>query len=384
MDHRFACGVLAVCLLAILASAQNKPPAAPVIDPATPLLNQINDVSCILYSLIMYTSAGIAALLIMLAGLEHMTSEDDNAKRNRAKTRVIYALAGLILVILACPIVDYIVTNTKILPFQRACDCLGGKVKPTTTTTLTTTTTTTTFAGGTTTTTTGGTTTTTIISSSKILIYTTGIDQTDPMDLTDLKTFLESEGHTTDLVMRPDKLSAQLLSGYGLVWIAETQVATHPDQAEIDALVTYRNSGGNLVLTGEGATDLTANLYVAFVNDIANKFGVTYTSPIVINNNILSCAPLAANAHPVINGVSTLSSTGSDATVSTTNGDVKTIATFEGKTGIMTLEGTSGQGNIVFDNSQVRFTKYGDPNTYGPNACDNAKYIRNIVAWAGI
>jgi C1A family cysteine protease len=102
-----------------------------------------------MYSIIMYTSSGIAALVIILAGMEHMTSGNDPAKTDRAKTRIMYAIAGMIIIIIACPLVDYLVTNTKILPFQRACDCLAGRVKVTTTIALhIATTTTTTILGG--------------------------------------------------------------------------------------------------------------------------------------------------------------------------------------------------------------------------------------------
>jgi hypothetical protein len=381
MFSRPVWGLLAVCLLAVVASAQNAPPTIAVVDPAVPILNQINDVSCILYSLILYCSGAIAALLIMLAGIGFMTSEDDPAKRDRAKTRVIYAVAGMLLVIFACPLVDYLVTNTKILPFQRSCDCLAGHVKATTTTTQIIPTTTTTTIVGTTTTT--GSTTTTTGSSSKILIYSSGSDSADyVVDFNPLKTFLESQGHPTDILVRPQKVTSAILSGYKLVFIAETTQGTRLDQAEIDALITYNNNGGALVLSGEGDGDTSvSNKYIDFVNDISIPLGVTYASSVATSIGIDFCEAVSSTQQ-VTNGVSSLSSTGSDSYLSSSSGDVTVAASFNGKPGIMVKE-ASGKGRVVFDGCFLRFG-VNDPVLEGPGKCDNNKYILNILSWAGV
>lgn len=106
------------------------------------------------------------------------------------------------------------------------------------------------------------------------------------MDPGALKGILEKDGYQTDLASRPDKLTPDLLSKYGLVWIMETTEGTHASQDEIDAVIAYRNNDGGLVLSGEGDSDLSlTNKYVDFVNDIANGVGVTFSSPLVLNNN---------------------------------------------------------------------------------------------------
>ncbi len=368
------------CLFAVAVYSQAEPP----IDFAQGIVDRVNEVLCVLFAVLLYISASVVALSMVWAGAEYMTSED-SVRRMRARNRVIYSVIGLILVLVACPVVNYLVTNTSILPFNRSCNCNGQYLGPVATTSTTnsvaTTATATTAAGGSTTT--AGSTTTTK-PPVRILIYTTGITPGDDvMEPSALKTFIEGEGYTTDLVARSEKLSPGLLSKYRMVWIMETSQSTHPGQDEIDAVISYHNSGGCLVLSGEGDSDTTVtNYYVDFVNDIANRVGVTFSSPLVINGNTDSCAQLTAGNHPVINGVSTLSSTGSDAYLTTTNGNVQVAASFEGKAGIMALDGTAGQGPIFFDNSEVRFTSYGSP-TSGPNSCDSAKYIRNLLKCIG-
>jgi len=220
---------------------------------------------------------------------------------------------------------------------------------------------------------------------SKILIYTSGTAQGNlPVDVTAMKAFLEGEGYPTDVKQMPEKLTKELLSRYGLVWMMETTPGSHLTAEEIDAVIEYNEFGGGLVLSGEGDSDLSLkDKYVDMVNDVATRLGVTFASPLLINNNIESCAPVTPVSHPVIEGVSRLSSTGSDAYLTTDAGDVKAAAMFEGKAGIM-VKDTSGHGRVVFDNSMIRFGNSGGINVFGPNSCDNPRYIRNILNWIGV
>jgi hypothetical protein len=380
MNHRFACVLLAVCLLAILASAQNAPPSVPAVDPATPLLNQINDVSCILYSIALYCSAGIAALIIMLAGLEYMGSEDDNAKRNRGKTRAIYAVAGLTLIILACPLVDYLVTNTKILPFQRACDCLGGGVKVTTTTT-TIYVTTTTLNG---TTTTSGSTTTTTLSSlgkgcvlfdssvdrfvnaadtsgpaecdnsryalnvanwldhgnRKILVY---ISCTDCYSDAKFQNSLTGAlpGFSVDYNGRPNVITKSLLQPYGQVWFLDFANYMTPtlSTAEIDAIDEFQKNGGSVLLSGECLTN--EEIMQSMVRDIAPRFGVemrgNFDTEALCPDQELCIAP-SFTSQPISSGVSKIMCTGSDLKITSSNPKVKTLATVNGQPYIMGMD----------------------------------------------
>ena len=375
MSPRFACCVLTVCLLAILASAQNSPPTVPAIDPATPILNQINEVSCILYSLILYSSAGIAALLIMLAGVEHMTSEDDNAKRNRAKTRIIYALAGLVLVILACPLVDYIVTNTKILPFQRTCDCLEGRVKVTTTLSTTTTTTTTTFAGGTTTTTLSALSKGCVLFDSSVDRFVNAADTSGPAFCDNSKYALNVanwldngnkkivvylsctncypdpklqnslngalSGFSVDYNGRPNVITKSMLQPYGQAWFLDFDNYINPtlSTAEIDAIEEFQKNGGSVLLSGECLPE--EEIMQSMVRDISPRFGVemkgNFDTMALCTSPTVCLAPTFTN-QPISSGVSKIMCTGSDLKITSSNPKVKTLATVNGQPYIMGMD----------------------------------------------
>ena len=127
------------CLLTGVVFAQDEP----AVDSSGGIIDRVNDVTCMLFALLLYITAAIVALSMIWAGAEYITSED-SVRRANARNRVIYAVIGLIFVIIACPVVNYLVTKTDIVPFERSCDCLGGH-KTTTSTTSTSSTTTTTW-----------------------------------------------------------------------------------------------------------------------------------------------------------------------------------------------------------------------------------------------
>ncbi|MEA3254212.1 MAG: pilin, partial [Candidatus Altiarchaeota archaeon] len=114
-----------------------------------------NQIICIVLRLIQFVAAGIAALVIILAGVKFMASENLE-ERGDAKRMLIQVVFGLIIIIIAVQLVNYLVTGSRVERFSlSACD-----YAPTTTTTIAGTTTTTT-PGATTTTVPGATTTTT-------------------------------------------------------------------------------------------------------------------------------------------------------------------------------------------------------------------------------
>jgi hypothetical protein len=93
-------------------------------DPLGDIMIRINDVACIFLTFLTYVASGISVIIIMYAGVKYMTSQDAEQTTN-AKNMIIYAIAGLALIILACPVVDYLVIGTKIVPFQQKCNCFG-------------------------------------------------------------------------------------------------------------------------------------------------------------------------------------------------------------------------------------------------------------------
>lgn len=154
-----------VTVVTVITTTTTTPVTTTTLEPAKVIMKHINYMVCTLLTIIWYIAAAITALVIVFAGMKYITS-DDPREVNKAKNMVVYAIIGLILVIIACPLVDYLIENTDITPFEESCPCLIG-IPPGVTTTIpgvTTTTvpgvTTTTLPGVTTTTVPGVTTTT--------------------------------------------------------------------------------------------------------------------------------------------------------------------------------------------------------------------------------
>ena len=130
-----------------------------------------NRTICIALHVLQILSVGIAALLIMVAGLRYMSSEDVN-DRNEAKNMIIRILSVLVIISVAAQIVNYLVAGTSVGSIDMdSCNDLF----PTTTLVVGPTTPTT----GTTTTTTNGTTTTVVTTTSSTTTTTFG-SCTDP------------------------------------------------------------------------------------------------------------------------------------------------------------------------------------------------------------
>ena len=116
--------IVVLTLLQTLVVAQETNTSTPYPDPAQEITNRINEVVCTLVTLGTMIASGIAALVIILAGVKYTTSAEDPGARNNAKNMILYAIAGLALALLACPLVDYIVAGTDITPFEESCNCL--------------------------------------------------------------------------------------------------------------------------------------------------------------------------------------------------------------------------------------------------------------------
>ena len=109
--------------------------------PPTPyddIVKRINDVVCLILNLLFYITGAIFAMMLIIAGFKYLTSDDPSTVHN-AKMMTVYALIGFILVVIACPLVDYLIAGSDIVPFTKSCNCLlgsGGGSTPTTTTTV--------------------------------------------------------------------------------------------------------------------------------------------------------------------------------------------------------------------------------------------------------
>lgn len=86
-----------------------------------------NFIICNILCLILFISAGIAAVIIILAGLKYISSESSK-QVNEAKRRILYAIVAMIFILIATPFVNYLVEPFTPMPENFTCWCtnLGG------------------------------------------------------------------------------------------------------------------------------------------------------------------------------------------------------------------------------------------------------------------
>lgn len=94
---------------------------------------RVGDVTLLILCAIWYLMALITTLIMIIAGVKCLTS-GDTAGRNMAIRRVIYSVIGLIIIIVACPVVNYLVHGTQVEEFR--CECIPKVTTTSTTTTL--------------------------------------------------------------------------------------------------------------------------------------------------------------------------------------------------------------------------------------------------------
>ena len=80
-------------------------------------------VLCLILCIIWGIVAALVALVIIINGLKYITTEGSK-ERDEAKNRLIHACIALSIILIAMPLVNYIVENTDIVEFE--CDCVGG------------------------------------------------------------------------------------------------------------------------------------------------------------------------------------------------------------------------------------------------------------------
>ena len=150
-----------------------------------------NRMICIALHVLQILSVGIAALLIMVAGLKYMGSEDMN-DRNEAKNMIIRVLSVLVIIAVVAQVVNYLVAGTRVGSVDMdSCN----DIFPTTTISVGPTTPTI----GTTTTTNNGTTTT-------VVTTTTSTTTTIPLSCTDPNSKFSLD-HSADACKRASSIS---------------------------------------------------------------------------------------------------------------------------------------------------------------------------------
>ncbi|MEM2918788.1 MAG: pilin [Candidatus Altiarchaeota archaeon] len=120
--------ILFIFVISSLAFAQS---------PEEKISSHLNYWILVCYCLIMFIIAGIVALIIILSGVKLFTNED-MYEREEAKKRIKYAIVVLIFILIACPLVNFLIEGGDVKEFK--CECLsviggrGGGIDTTTTT----------------------------------------------------------------------------------------------------------------------------------------------------------------------------------------------------------------------------------------------------------
>ena len=97
---------------------------------------RITDFILLILCAIWWISTALAAFLILWNGVRYITSEDLNL-REKARSKIIQAIIGLIFILISCPLVNFLISGTQIEEFK--CECLEGisnKTSDITTTTI--------------------------------------------------------------------------------------------------------------------------------------------------------------------------------------------------------------------------------------------------------
>lgn len=146
-----------ILMLSFSAFAQN-------VDSAEAIKISVLNLLCDLYHFIIVVAGAVTALVLIFAGVRFITSGGASDTAG-AKRMVVYAFFGLLLIMIACPLIDFVLTNTRFVSFEGSCSCYTLEKNITSSTFSTTSTSTTTLPDVTFPSTTSTTTTTTSTSS---------------------------------------------------------------------------------------------------------------------------------------------------------------------------------------------------------------------------
>lgn len=78
---------------------------------------RINEVICQLLSVIFWVIGIIVTLVIIYRGLEYVTTDNPEC-RNEVKSKIIHAIVALAIIVVAMPVINYLVEGTDILFFK--------------------------------------------------------------------------------------------------------------------------------------------------------------------------------------------------------------------------------------------------------------------------
>ena len=81
----------------------------------TTVVSLINALICRLITILWGVSAAVATIVIVIAGIKWIGSSEDAGARAQAKSTIVHAIIGLIIVIVALSIVNYAITGAGVL-----------------------------------------------------------------------------------------------------------------------------------------------------------------------------------------------------------------------------------------------------------------------------
>ncbi len=83
----------------------------------------VNKVICRIVKVLYAVAAGVALIIIVLAGIKWIASGDDPGARKSAKESVIHAILGLLIIMLAAVLVNWVVGGGTVIinPFSTTC-----------------------------------------------------------------------------------------------------------------------------------------------------------------------------------------------------------------------------------------------------------------------
>ncbi|RLI90494.1 MAG: hypothetical protein DRO89_05760 [Candidatus Altiarchaeales archaeon] len=81
----------------------------------TTVVSLINALICRLITILWGVSAAVATIVMVIAGIRWIGSSEDAGARAQAKSTIVHAIIGLIIVIVALSIVNYAITGAGVL-----------------------------------------------------------------------------------------------------------------------------------------------------------------------------------------------------------------------------------------------------------------------------
>jgi hypothetical protein len=102
---------LQALLLLLITAASTNVSASPPPDPWSNIQDKVIGIVCSFRNVFSTAATGIAGLVMVIAGIQWVSSEADPGARKKAKTSMIHAIVGLIIISIANQIAGLVLTG---------------------------------------------------------------------------------------------------------------------------------------------------------------------------------------------------------------------------------------------------------------------------------